>query len=54
MGLQTKDNMTQQIIRIPATKVVSSSESGIQQIQTGSKVQYVRVISTQAVKLVLD
>ena len=53
-GMQTKDNMTQQIIRIPATKVVSSSEAGIQQIQTGSKVQYVRVISTQAVKFILS
>ena len=52
--MQTKDNMTQQIIRIPATKVVSSSEAGIQQIQTGSKVQYVRVISTQAVKFILS
>ena len=45
--LQTKENITQQIIRSPAS---SKSESGLQQISAGSKVQYVRVISTQAVR----
>jgi hypothetical protein len=48
--LQTKENITQQIIRIPASK----SETGLQQISAGSKVQYVRVISTQAVSLVSE
>ncbi len=45
--VQTKENITQQIIRIPAS---SKSETGIQQISSGGKVQYVRVISTQAVR----
>ena len=46
--LQTKENITQQIIRIPAS---SKSETGLQQISGGGKVQYVRVISTQAVRV---
>lgn len=43
----SKENTTQQIIRIPASKVMSGvTESAI---QSASKVQYVRVITSQAV-----
>lgn len=45
-GVQTKENVVQQIIRIPSVKVSTSSD--LQQISTGGKVQYVRVIATQA------
>ena len=42
----SKENVTQQIIRIPASKGLEGSS----EMQPGSKVQYVRVITTQSVK----
>ena len=45
----SKENVTQQIIRIPASKGLEGSS----EMQPGSKVQYVRVITTQSVMFLM-